>query len=333
MNLTCRWHGATVVQRRLATAAFFAVVVAVAAWMVWGSAATETDVVLRPGADGAFVKSHEGTVPDGDLRLWGNGKTLSSLGGDLPYGELRRMFDYFLSAWGEQDLNAIVERIDREIQSQLPVPQSDAAKALLRKYLKYKEALVALDKTPSAQGQGVEAIRKRFEGMQALRGQFFTPREDEAMFGFDDAYDRDAIARLEIHQNTSLSEAQKRERMAVLDAAMPAAVKAEREAPRQIINLENQVAALRAQGATDAQVFNVRAKALNPEAAQRLAELDRDEQAWQARIADYQRERQRVLQSNANSSGSERESSLAQLQQSRFSLAEIPRLVAYESTN
>jgi lipase chaperone LimK len=241
------------------------------------------------------------------------------------------MFDYFLSAWGEQDLNAIVERIDREIQSQLPVPQSDAAKALLRKYLKYKEALVALDKTPSAQGQGVEAIRKRFEGMQALRGQFFTPREDEAMFGFDDAYDRDAIARLEIHQNTSLSEAQKRERMAVLDAAMPTAVKAEREAPRQIINLENQVAALRAQGATDAQVFNVRAKALNPEAAQRLAELDRDEQAWQARIADYQRERQRVLQSNANSSGSERESSLAQLQQSRFSPAEIPRLVAYEN--
>lgn len=333
MNLTGRWQGATVVQRRLATAAFFSAVVAVAAWMAWGSEATETDVVLRPGADGAFVKSHEGTVPDGDLRLWGNGKTLSSLGGDLPYGELRRMFDYFLSAWGEQDLNAIVERIDREIQSQLPAPQSDAAKALLRKYLKYKEALVALDKTPNAQGQGVEAIRKRFDGMLALRGQFFTPREDAAMFGFDDAYDRDAIARLEIHQNSTLSEAQKQDRLAVLDAAMPAAVKAEREAPRQIIHLENQVAALRAQGGTDEQVFALRSKALSAEAAQRLAGVDREEREWQIRIASYLRERQQVLQSNANSSASERESSLAQLQQSRFSPAEIPRLVAYETTN
>lgn len=319
------------VQRRLVTAAFFAAVVAIAAWMAWGSEATETDVVLRPGADGAFVKSHEGTVPDGDLRLWGNGKTLSSLGGDFPYGELRRMFDYFLSAWGEQDLSAIVERIDREIQSQLPAPQSDAAKALLRKYLKYKEALVAQDKTPGAQGQGVEAIRKRFEGMLALRGQFFTPREDEAMFGFDDAYDRDAIARLEIHHNSTLSEVQKRERMAVLDAAMPTAVKAEREAPRQIINLENQVAALRAQGGTDAQVFEMRAKALNPEAAQRMAGVDREEREWQMRIADYLRERQHVLQSNANGTTGERDAALAQLQQSRFSPAEIPRLVAYEN--
>lgn len=327
------WHGASVGQRRLVTAAFFATVLTIAGYLAWGSDVAERDVVVRPGTDGAFVKSHEGTVPDGDLRLWGNGKTLSALGSDLPYAELRRMFDYFLSAGGEQNLSAIVERIDREIQSQLPAQQSDAAKALLRKYLKYKEALVALDKTPGSQGQGVDAIRKRFDGMLALRGQFFTPREDEAMFGFDDAYDRDAIARLEIHQNSNLSEAQKRERMAVLDAAMPAAVKAEREAPRQIIHLEDQVTALRAQGGTDAQVFALRSKALGVEAAQRLAVVDRDENEWQTRIAGYLRERQQVLQANANSTSVERDAALAQLQQSRFSPAEIPRLLAYEGSN
>lgn len=327
------WHAATRGQRWVVRAVLVTVLVAVAAWMVMGTDVPETEAVLRPGANGAFVKSHEGTVPDGDLRLWGQGKTLSALGADLPYAELRRMFDYFLSAWGEQDLNAIVARIDAEIQGQLPAAQQEGARALLRKYLGYKEALVAWDKTPATQGAGVEAIRKRFDGMLALRARFFTPREDEAMFGFDDAYDRDAIARLEIHQNPSLNEAQKRERLAVLDAAMPAAVKAERDAPRQIIHLENQVAALRAQGGTDVQVFALRAKALNPEAAQRLAELDRDEQAWQTRIADYLRERRSVLQTNANSSGSERDAALAQLQQSRFSPAEIPRLVAYETSN
>lgn len=332
MNSRDVWHAATRLQRSVAGAALVTLLAAAVAWMVSGREAPDTEVVLRPGANGAFVKSHEGTVPDGDLRLWAQGKTLSSMGTGLPYAALRRMFDYFLSAWGEQDLNAIVARIDAEIQGQLPPAQQGDARALLRKYLGYKEALVTLDKSPGTQGQGVEAIRQRFDGMLALRARFFTPREDEALFGFDDAYDRDAIARLEIHQNPALNDLQKRERLAVLDVAMPSAVKAEREAPRQIVNLENQVAALRAQGGTDAQVFDLRAKTFGTEAAQRLALLDREESAWQSRIAEYQRERQRVLQTYANNtSASERDMALAHLQQERFSPAEIPRLAAYEN--
>lgn len=325
------WCKAPAARRGLAAIGLLAAAAGLVLWAVSGGGDTPRDVVLRPGSGGAFVRSHEGTVPDGDLRLWGNGKSLSELGGDLPYAELHRMVDYFLSAWGEQDLGAIVVQVERELEAQLPAAQQAAAKALLRHYLSYKEALVALDQQPAAQGQGVDAIRQRFEGMLALRARFFSPREDAALFGFDDAYDRDAIARLDVHQNPSLSAAQKRERLAVLDAAMPAAVKAEREAPQQIINLENQVAALRAQGATDEQVFALRAKALNPDAAQRLAAVDRDERAWQTRIADYLRERQQLLQSSAKHSASERDAALAQLQQSRFSPAEIPRLAAYEN--
>lgn len=329
MTRTAHWQRARLPQRWGALALLLCVG-ALLAWQWPSDAVPAPEVVLRPGADDTLVRSHEGTVPDGDLRLWGQGKTLSALGAGLPYAELRRMFDYFLSGLGEQNLSAITERIDREIQTQLPATQAQAAQALLRKYLSYKEALVALDKNPAGQGQGVGAIRNRFEGMLALRSRFFTPREDEGMFGFDDAYDRDAIARLEVQQNTALSGDQKRERMTVLDAALPAAVKAEREAPRQIINLEDQVAALRAQGGTDAQVFSLRAKTFGPDAAQRLAMVDQEENAWKSRIADYQQARQRVLQTNANNT-SERDAALAQLQQARFTPAEIPRLAAYEN--
>lgn len=315
---------------RLALGGGVVAVLLAGAWWWWGASAPAVD--YRPGHDGAFVKSQEGTVTDGDLRLWADGRTtLSQLGGGLPYAELRRLFDYFLSAWGEQDLPAIVARIHEELARQLQGAQLEGARSLLGHYLDYKRALVELDAKPQYAGQGVVAIRERFQAMQALRGRFFTPQEDAGMFGFDDAYDRDAIARLEIHQNPGLSAEEKRQRMAVLDAAMPTALREERDAPRQIIHLENQVAALRTQGATDAQVFALRAKTLNPEAAERLAGVDREEREWLNRIADYQRERQRVLQSNANSSASEREASLAQLQQSRFTPAEIPRLVAYEN--
>lgn len=309
------------------------VLLALGAWG-WWRAASEPAVDYRPGRDGAFVQSQEGTVADGDLRLWADGRTtLSQLGGGLPYAELRRLFDYFLSAWGEQDLPAIVARIHEELARQLQGRQLDGARSLLAKYLDYKRALVELDAKPQYAGQGVGAIRERFRAMAALRGRFFSPQEDAGMFGFDDAYDRDAIARLEIHQDAGLSAEEKRQRLAVLDAALPTAVREERDAPRQIIHLEDQVAALRAQGGTDAQVFALRAKTLNAQAAERLAGVDREEREWSVRINAYLLERQRVLQSATNGSASEREAALAQLQQSHFNPAEIPRLAAYEPAN
>ena len=47
-------------------------------------------------------------------------------------------------------------------------------------------------------------------------------------------------------------------------------------------------------------------------------------------VVRYLEERNKLLQAQSNASASERESSLAQLQQSSFSEAERPRLVAYE---
>ncbi|MGQ0711393.1 MAG: lipase secretion chaperone [Rhodoferax sp.] len=307
-----------------------AMALAAGAWW-WWSPAPERAVDYRPGRDGALAQSHEGTTPDGDLALWGNGQaTLSQLAqSGLPYAELRRLFDYFLSAWGEQDLPAIVARIHEELGRQLQGPQRDAARTLLGKYLDYKRALVDLDAKPQYAGQGVGAIRERFSAMLALRARIFTPQEDAGMFGFDDAYDRDALARLEIHQDKDLSAEEKRQRLAVLDAAMPVALREERDAPRRVVMVEEQVAQMRAQGATEAEVFALRAKAFDKEAARRLAEVDREEQAWAQRIRDYLGERQRVVA--GLSQGQEREAALAQLQQSRFSAEELPRLVAYDS--
>ncbi len=308
-----------------------ALALVLAAWWWWTPAEQEPVVDLRPGRDGSLAQSHEGTAPDGDLALWGKGgTTLSQLAqAGLPYAELRRLFDYFLSAWGEQDLPAIVARIHEELARQLQGPPLQGARALLDKYLQYKRALIDLDAKPQYAGQGAGAIRERFGAMMALRARIFTPQEDAGMFGFDDAYDRDALARLEIHQDQGLSAEEKRQRLAVLDAALPVALREERDAPRRVVMVEERVAQMRSQGATEAEVFAVRAKAFDQDAAVRLAALDREEQAWAQRIRDYLGERQRVLA--GVSQGQEREAALAQLQQSRFSPEEIPRLVAYDT--
>lgn len=278
----------------------------------------------------AFVRSMQGTVPDGDLRLLPGGQALGQAGGTLPYGELKRLFDYYLSAMGEQSLEAIVQHIQRALEQRLAPAQADAAKHLLGRYLDYKRALVDVEQNPTQSGNGLAAIRQRLAAVQALRARLFSAAEEQAMFGLDDAYDRDALARLEISQNPALNAAQKREQLAVLDAAMPAALRAEYEAPRVVIQVEQRAQEMRAQGASDADIFQMRAKALDAEAATRLAAVDRDEQAWKNRITQYLAERSTLLQAQADASESERAAALAALQQAQFNPDERRRLAAYE---
>ncbi|MDP3653087.1 MAG: lipase secretion chaperone [Rhodoferax sp.] len=299
--------------------------------VLWqGSAATEApSAPLALPASATFAPSMQGTVPDGDVRAL-SGQTPGQSSGALAYGELRRMFDYYLSAVGEQSIESITQEIQRAIDQNVPQNQVLGAKRLLGRYLEFKRALVDLEKDPKLEGTGVAAIRQRFIAMQDLRARIFSVEEEQGMFGFEDANDMDALARLEIHQNTALSASQKRDQIAVLDANMPAALRADREAPRVVIQVEQTAQTMRANGASDDDIYRMRAKALDPQAAVRLAEVDREEKAWQDRIAVYLGERSKVLKSQADAPESERQTALNQLQQSQFSEEERRRLAAYE---
>ena len=275
------------------------------------------------------ARSLRDTVPDGDLQAMqtAGGAPVS---GALAYGELRRLFDYYLSTVGEQSVETITAQIQAELQRRLSPLQAQRAQRLLGLYLAYKRELVDLEAKPDLAGNVVAAIRRRMLAMQDLRSHYFSADEAEGMFGFEDAYDLDAVARLEIDQDTSLNAQQKKQRLAALDAAMAPTLRQEREASYVVANTEQQVQALRAKGATDDEVYRLRAQAFDPQAAARLADVDREEAAWKSRIAQYQDARARLLQTQANASASERQASLAQLQESLFSAAERPRLVAYE---
>jgi lipase chaperone LimK len=137
-----------------------------------------------------------------------------------------------------------------------------------------------------------------------------------------------ALSQLQITQNGQLSDAQKAARLSALQANMPAAVKADLDAPRQVARLQDKVAQLREQGASDDEIYRLRAQTFTPEAAARLADVDREEAAWQNRVGQYQAARQQILTSI--DSPSQQQEALLQLQLKQFSPQERPRLKAYE---
>jgi lipase chaperone LimK len=305
-----------------------------AGWLLWPDAPPEsgtvTALVGNTGNIGSFAPSMQGTVPDGDLRTVPKNQP-ANVAGALPYAELKRLFDYYLSAVGEQDIPAITQQITRALEQSVSPNQLRAAQLLLARYLEFKRALVELEQNPALAGSGVQAIRQRFVAMQDLRARIFSAAEDQGMFGFEDAYDMDALARLEISQNPKLSASQKRDQLAVVDASMSAALRADREVPRVVIKVEEMARQMRANGASDDEVYRMRAKELDPQAASRLAEVDQDELAWKNRIAAYLSERSKVLKAQADMPDSERQAALTQLQQSQFTEEERRRLPAYEN--
>ncbi|NHZ94944.1 lipase secretion chaperone [Massilia sp. CCM 8734] len=263
----------------------------------------------------AFVRSMEGTRPDGDVRLDADGQLVVN-------AELGHLFDYYLAGLGEKDLQAIRAEIERELERRFAPGPAAQAKRLLASYLDYKRALADAEKTLAPQADLAKAARARLALKQRLRPQFFSVAEATGLFGASDAYDADALARLDIEQDGALTALEREQKMAALDQRMPAALREDREAPTKVIRMEASVQKLREQGAGDDEVYRLRATAFSPEAASRLADLDREETAWKGRIKAYLAQRASV--------GTGSEAVLQQVRNQHFSAEEQRRLGAYE---
>jgi lipase chaperone LimK len=285
-------------------------------YAAWPSAPQSAVAPAAPASDHfAFVRSMEGTKPDGDIKQDPDGQLVVD-------AELGHLFDYYLAGMGEKDLAAIRAEIERELDRRLKPGPAAQAKRLLASYLDYKRALVDLELQMKEGADLATAARARLAATQKLRQRFFSAAEINGLFGFSDAYDNDALARLDISQDPKLSVAERAEKLAALDRKLSPAMREERDAPVRVIRTEEAVQKLREQGATDDEVYRLRAAAFSPEGASRLAELDREEAAWKGRIKVYLAERSNVP------AGAE--AVLQQLRDKHFSADEQRRLGAYE---
>lgn len=280
--------------------------------------------LTAPDTHLSFVRSMEGTQTDGKLE--------EAQGELVVNAELRLMFDYYLAATGEKSLAEIRKEIEKVLDQRLRPHAAAQAKQLLARYLQYKTALFDSEKQLGQQVQSATmmatAMRARWQAMQNLRLQYFSAKESQAMFGFDDAYDLDAIARLEIANNRALTEAEKQARLRTLDENLPADLKEAKNAPLQVIRLEEQANAMRNQGASEDDVYRMRAAAISPDAANRLAQVDREEADWKSRIQSYLNERRSLL--SLGLSEIQLSQSMQELRNRYFSTQEQLRLPVYE---
>lgn len=260
-----------------------------------------------------FAPSLEGTRPDGAIRVAPDDSIVVD-------ARLIALFEYYLSTVGERSPDEVRTRIERELDHTLRPAAAGVAKRVLARYLAYKRALATLEAGPGLAGPDAASLVRRLDALARVRAQFFSKAEIAAIFGQDDAANADALARLRIREDRSLTAQQQQERLAALDASLPADVREAREAPLKIGRLQEEAERMRAAGAGEEEIFRMRADAFGPDAAGRLAEVDRDEAAWKQRVGAYLAQRKGLS-----------DEAVRALRSRMFSEEEQRRLPAYEA--
>ncbi|WP_437767762.1 lipase secretion chaperone [Sorangium sp. So ce764] len=199
--------------------------------------------------------------------------------GDLVVGpELLGLFDYFLSATGEEPAPAIRARVVAAIRERAAGRGAEQAIALFDRYLGYREAAgearVEQEADPAARLAALRAIRRAWFGEAAAA----------RLFGDEEREIEAAIEESRILADEALSPEERDARIAEVEAALPEAVREAREAATRPLAQQAEEQALRDAGASDEALRAHRVATVGPEAADRLAELDRHRAAWQQRL-------------------------------------------------
>lgn len=267
-------------------------------------------------------RSLQGTEVDGEIIINDKAQLVATRG-------LRRLYEYFLSALGEEKSETIDARVEAYILNITPQPAANEAIKLYYQYQTYLKQVSTIQGQSNKPANSIEAIEKQQEQIKAVRSQLFTPKVEAAFFSTEDQLQAYNKQMLKIAQDKSLSDAEKQQaKKRYLQNLPDSLIKQQAEQQANLQQLMTRTEQMKKLGADEQQLLEMRTELVGFEAAQRLAELDKKNQDFDRRFESYQQQKRQITGSNA--SPSEKQQQIAALEQRLFSDNEQKRLVGYE---
>ena len=276
-------------------------------------------------------RSLQGTDVDGEIIIDENKQLVVTEG-------LRRLFDYFLSALGEEDEVVIYARVDSYIRSHTPEPAASQAVAIFEQYVTYLKGIPEIEKKyGNLQLQATQSgeldlnvVGQQKQDVAKLRQQHFDKETIAAFFGAADEYDDYSIEMVRINQNEQLSDSQKEAAKQNYISRMPDnSTKANLAQQANLNELMTRTEQMQAKGATAEQLYNMRRELFGAPAAARLAQVDQADANFDQRFKQYQAQKQQLLKQNANQGQAQSQAQINQIEQQLFNEAERKRLTGY----
>ena len=165
-------------------------------------------------------RSLQGTEVDGEIIIDENKQLVVTEG-------LRRLFDYFLSALGEEDEAVIYARVESYIRSHTPEPAASQAMKVFDQYIAYLKAIPAIEKRygnlqlqATKNGElDLNVVAQQRQDVAKLRQQHFDKTTITAFFGAEDEYDDYSIAMVKINQDSKCPTPKKKQQSKTILAA------------------------------------------------------------------------------------------------------------------
>lgn len=292
-------------------------------------------VLPYKSAYGPLPGTLEGTIMQQALALDEDGNLRIS-------SDIKRVFDFFLSAIEEEDLSIILNRIQEYLDYSLDEPALSQAIEIMNQYVAFKKALFDFEversdslKQIMEQGGDVKGamylalLKEQLAAQKDLRSLHLSPDVHQEFYADEEAYDDYSLARMEVSADKNLSEAEKQARYAEIDANAPAHIVEARTEAQITDILKAKTQALKEQGASSQEIKALRTEMLGPEAAERFDVLDQERANWNQRIENYLSQRQLIL-SNEGLSVDVKQLQIQALKDKNFDERERIRLVVYE---
>ncbi len=258
---------------------------------------------------------------DGAVRLDMNGNLVLDR-------QLRRFLDFFIGlAPGRKHEPAMTLRMRAEMEANgVPTSVQQEVLDILAQYLAYREAAEEMELRSEPYSMDIFAA---FEAVYHLRREYLGPDVAEGFYGLEESRLRLALERQRVMSDDRLSDSEKSTALAQLDQKLPEHVRKSKETSQAVVSTVQRVKALRQSGASEAEVRALRLQQYGPEATARLEQVDRERQQWQQRLADYQRRKQAVIQSEGLAP-QDRSEALQLLRESMFEGHELRRINALD---
>lgn len=245
--------------------------------------------------------------------------------------QTRDCFEYFITQYGENDLEQIKIHFGKFTQGQYLEPARSQIMDLWTRYLKYREQLAQIQ-APSAKQRDKNYFQKIFNSIQDIRKRFFSAPEIEGLFSSEDIYQNYTLDRMQILEDSSLSEIEKARKLKERFEELPEDWQQNLQELSKLDDLHTLTKQIKARNGSAEELRQMRTTLVGAEATQRLETLDTQRNAWQQRVTSYLDGRDEIIKSNMSDSA--KNQAIQQLRQQQFnSSQEQLRLRTFETVH
>lgn len=214
-----------------------------------------------------------GTAVDG-------GFTFDDQGRFVPGRDAIRLFEYFGTLRGELSDEAIEDLIEEAIERGAPPEARDEVLAFYRKYRAYQRAVAE----HSERSAGDTSLAQNLTTLTSQRREIFGDEVAARIWGAGEALDAATLTRRDAVLSDGATAEERASANDAFEEALPAKLQRSRAAVRAPLEAMQAERALTEEGADADTIRQEREARLGPEAADRLASLDRKRVAWDAKL-------------------------------------------------